>query len=177
MSAGTDTVPIDQDRFRAIMGCFPAGVAVIAATDAGGRPRGFTSTAVSSVSVRPPLLLVCVDRTSNTLPALRHSGAFVVNFLAAGREAISQLFASKHEDKFRGLAWRPSDIAEGAPILVGDCAAHAECRIVQEVEAGDHVVLIGRVEAGDVVPDEPPMVFRQGVYRRWPLDAVARRTG
>lgn len=164
---------VDPGRYRAIMGSYPAGVVVITAIDAAGEPRGLTSTALCSVSIDPPLLLVCVDKTSNTLPGLRHSRAFVANLLAAGSEHISQRFASKLERKFEGLQWRPSPVADGAPIVDDHCAAYAECRCVQEIEAGDHVILIARVDGGEVASDGTPLVFRSGVYRAWPFDVPA----
>jgi flavin reductase (DIM6/NTAB) family NADH-FMN oxidoreductase RutF len=166
-------MPIAPDLFRSIMGSFPAGVAVVTAVAEDGTPRGLTSNAVCSVSLDPPLLLVCVDRDSNTLAALNHSGSFVVNFLAGGRERLSQWFARKNPDKFRDVDWRPSELADGAPILSADCVAYAECRTVQEIEAGDHVIFLGEVGGGDVVIGGAPLIFRRGEYRDWPVEAGA----
>ena len=129
------------------MASYPAGVAVVTTLDTDGTPRGLTTTAVSSVSAEPPLLLVCVDLTSRTLPALRAGGRFVVNFLREGRSELARLFASKAEDKFAGVEWRPS--ATGMPVLEADALAWAECVTVHEIEPGDHVVLLGQVEDGD----------------------------
>jgi flavin reductase (DIM6/NTAB) family NADH-FMN oxidoreductase RutF len=162
-------MPVDAQLFRSIMGSFPAGVTVVTAIDATGTARGLTTTAVSSVSLDPPLLLVCVAKTSNTLPALRHSRAFVANFLAAGQERLAEVFASKDPDKFREVRWRPAPAAGGAPVLEDGCAAHAQCQCVQEIDAGDHVILVGRVEDGGVEAEAAPMLFRQGVYRGWPV--------
>jgi flavin reductase (DIM6/NTAB) family NADH-FMN oxidoreductase RutF len=158
---------VDVQRFRAIMGSFPAGVVVVTAVDADGEPRGLTGTAMCSVSADPPLLLICVDRSSNTLPALRHSRAFVVNILSSDAEHISQRFASKDKRKFDGVPWRPSEIADGAPIVEEHCTAYAECRCVEEIEAGDHIVFIARVDGGDVMAGGAPLVFRRGIYRAW----------
>lgn len=163
-------MPVDAETFRNVLGSIPAGVSVITAIGEDGHPRGLTSTAVCSVSLEPPLLLICVDKTSNTLPALRHARSFVVNVLADGREARSRQFASKDPDKFRGVRWEPSSVAHGAPILVADCAAHAACIVVGEHEAGDHIVFLASVEAGSLVPDREPLVFLRGAYRGWPLD-------
>src|SRR2546423_12069348 len=86
---------VDKATFFAIMGAFPTGVTIVTALDADGAPRGLTSNAVCSVSAEPPLLLVCVDTRSQTLPALQCSGRFVVNYLLAERDGLANLFASK----------------------------------------------------------------------------------
>jgi flavin reductase (NADH) len=154
-------VPVDRDLFVEIMASHPAGVAVVTTLDTDGTPRGLTTTAVSSVSAEPPLLLVCVDLTSRTLPALRAGGRFVVNFLREGRSELARLFASKAEDKFEAVEWRPS--TTGLPVLHADALAWAECATVHEIEPGDHVVLLGQVEDGDGAADEdaPLMYYRR----------------
>jgi len=163
-------VPVDRDLFVEIMASYPAGVAVVTTLDTDGTPRGLTTTAVSSVSAEPPLLLVCVDLTSRTLPALRAGGRFVVNFLREGRGELARLFASKADDKFDGVDWRPS--ASGIPVLAADALAWAECVTVHELEPGDHVVLLGQGEEGACAADDdaPLMYYRRswGVWRPAP---------
>jgi flavin reductase (NADH) len=163
-------MPVDRDTFVEIMASYPAGVAIVTAREADGTPRGLTTTAVSSVSADPPLLLVCVDLTSRTLPALRAGGRFVVNFLREGRGELARLFASKRDDKFEQVAWRPT--ASGLPVLAEDALAWAECVTVHELEPGDHVVLLGQVEEGAGAADEdaPLMYYRRswGVWRPAP---------
>ncbi|MFI6736350.1 flavin reductase family protein [Nonomuraea sp. NPDC050451] len=154
---------VDAGRFRAIFGALPTAVAVVTVLDRDSVPRGLTCNAVTAVSLRPPLLLVCVDRQARSLPALRRSGAFAVNFLAEGRHELAARFAGKGEDKFAGLRWTPSP-ANGAPLLAQDVVAHAGCRLVEVIEAGDHWILLGLVESGDV-HDRPPLVYRNGEYR------------
>jgi flavin reductase (DIM6/NTAB) family NADH-FMN oxidoreductase RutF len=171
-------VPVDRDTFLEIMASYPAGVAIVTTRDADGTPRGLTTTAVSSVSADPPLLLVCVDRTSRTLPALRAGGRFVVNFLREGRAELARLFASKRDDKFEHVVWRPS--ASGIPVLEDDALAWAECVIVQELEPGDHVVLLAHLEEGAGAPsdeDAPLMYYRRswGVWRPAPRDIERHR--
>jgi flavin reductase (DIM6/NTAB) family NADH-FMN oxidoreductase RutF len=95
---------VDKTTFFAIMGAFPTGVTVVTALDEHGEPRGLTSSATCNVSAELPLMLVYVDKRSNTQPALRHGGKFVVNFLNAGRGDLSNLFASKAADRFAGAA-------------------------------------------------------------------------
>ena len=148
-SSETASAGLGRDEFFAIMSAFPTGVAVVTTRDEQGRPRGLTAQSVASVSAEPPLLLVCIDRASRTLPALRASGQFVVNFLRADRDALCAIFASRAEDKFARVAWR--EAANGMPVLHDDSLAYAECTTEQELEVGDYVVVIGLVGGG-----EPP---------------------
>ncbi len=160
-------MPIGSEQFREIFGSFPTAVAIITAVDEQGEPRGFTCNAVCSVSVTPPLLLISVDKRSQTLPALESSQAFVVNFLSASGQEASQVFAGKGQDKFTHVRWLPSEAAGGAPILSDTALAYAECRVVQTVEAGDHWLFIGQVEGGDTHAREP-LLYCKGEYSIWP---------
>src|SRR3989442_3864892 len=134
-------MPVDRETFAEIMASSPSGVAFVTTLDEAGEPKGLTTSAVASVSAEPPLLLVCVDFTSRTLPALRAGGRFLVNFMRAGTAELCRLFASKAEDKFAAVAWRPTE--SGMPLLHEDAIAWAAGVTVQEVEAGDPVVLVG----------------------------------
>lgn len=157
---------MDRATFFAIMGAFPTGVGIVTALDADNQPRGLTTNALCSVSAEPPLLLVCVDKRSQTLPALRHSGRFVVNYLSAGRDALANLFASKEPDKFADVAWRPG--GNGMPLLHEDSLAFAECTTVQEIDAGDHIVFLGQVDAGEPpVPASQPLMYFRRTYGTW----------
>ena len=151
------------------MACFPTGVAIVTAHEAGGRPRGLTLSAFCPVSLEPPLVLVCIDRSSNTLPALQASGGFTVNFLAGGRDHLAVLYASKAEEKFEGIAWRRPELPEGGPVLHGDSAAYAVCLTRQAIEAGDHWVFIGEVREGAVIEGRLPLVYHRRAY----VDLVA----
>jgi len=167
---------LDKQTFFEIMASLPSGVAIVTTLDQDGTPRGLTSTAVSSVSADPPLLLVCVDLGSRTLPAIRRTGAFVVNFIREGRSDLCRLFASKHDDKFASVAWRLT--RRGLPLLYADAIAWAECTAVREIEAGDHVVLLGEVEAGEgAAPDDVPLMYYRrswGIWRPAPVKGARR---
>ena len=158
----TTTMPVGRETFFQIMSAFPTGVAIVTTLEADGTPRGLTTNAVTSVSADPPILLVCIDRDSRTLPALRESRRFVVNFMRDDHAEICELFASKAADKFSAVAWTPG--LEGAPVLHEGAIAHAECITLEELEIGDHVVVTGRVEAGSGpnVDDVPIVWFRRG---------------
>jgi len=157
---------VDKATFFALMSAFPSGVTIVTTVDHAGRPRGLTCTAVCSLSAEPPLVLVCIDRRSHTLTAMRQAGRFVVNYLLAGRGDLSNRFATTEPDKFADVAWRPT--AHGLPVLFADSLASAECALVQEVPGGDHVILIGRVESGQLpAPGTQPLVYFRRSYVSW----------
>ena len=155
---------IDRQRFRDVMASFPTGVVVLTAFGRDSLPRGLTVSAFCAVSLEPPMALACVDKTSNTLPAVQHAGGFTANILAAGREQLARRMASKLSDKFDGIAWRPPASAHGGPILEDDCAAYAVCTLRDTIEAGDHWILIGKVVEGAHVDGVSPMIFSRRGY-------------
>jgi flavin reductase (DIM6/NTAB) family NADH-FMN oxidoreductase RutF len=165
-------MPVDRDRYRALAGSFPTGVTIVTALDASGAPRGLTTQSFVGLSTEPPLVIVALDKTSRTLPIIRAHRSFVVNFLKHGAEDVATLFASKSDDKFSAVKWKPSAAANGSPILHESAVAYAECAIDREVEAGDHWILIGSVEGGDVL-DGTPLLYYKRTYAAWPEEKPA----
>lgn len=165
-------MPVSRELFRVISSSFPTGVVIVATLGDGGEPKGLTSQAYLGLSTDPPLMLVAIDKTSRTLHALRTHKAFVINFLKEGAEDIATLFASKADDKFKGLEWEPASAAGGAPILRGASLAYAACRVTQVQEAGDHVIFIGSVEAGETLGGTPLMYYKR-TYAAWPEERPA----
>jgi flavin reductase (DIM6/NTAB) family NADH-FMN oxidoreductase RutF len=158
---------LDRATFFATMGAFPTGVTIVTTLDGQGEPKGLTSNAICSVSADPCLLLVCVDQASNTLPGLRFSRRFVVNYLGPGAAALATLFASKEPDKFRGVEWKPA--LNGMPLLHRDSIAHAECTTVDEIVAGDHIILLARVDSGQPPRSEDlPLMYFRRQFATWP---------
>ena len=155
---------IDAQRFREVMSIFPSGVVVLTAFGDDGRPRGLTVSAFCAVSLDPPLALVCIDKTSNTLPAVQHTGGFTANILAAGREQLARRMATKLSDKFDRLDWDRPGSKAGGPILQNDTAAYAVCALRDTIEAGDHWILIGIVIEGAHKEGVTPMVFARRAY-------------
>jgi flavin reductase (DIM6/NTAB) family NADH-FMN oxidoreductase RutF len=153
--------PMDLMLFREVLASFPAGVVIVTAMDAEGRPMGLTVSAFCSVSAVPALVCVCVDAGSNTLPAIRHSGALTINILAAGREKLALRFASKRKDKFDIVDWAPAPHDRGGPILTSDAAAHLVCVVDREVEAGDHSLFIAEAIGAGVQVGHPPLVYHR----------------
>jgi flavin reductase (DIM6/NTAB) family NADH-FMN oxidoreductase RutF len=164
-------VPVTREEFFAIMSAFPTGVAIVTTLEPDGTPRGLTTNAVTSVSADPPILLVCVDRASRTLPALLHTKRFVVNFMRDDCAELCALFASKAEDKFAHVDWTPG--AGGVPILHEGAVAHAECTTLEELEIGDHVVVTGLVVEGAAPrPEDVPIVYFRKAFTSAPSPPV-----
>ena len=151
----------DASALHTVMGCFATGVTVITTRDQGGRPYGLTANAVTSLSLEPPLLLICVDRKAETFPHFFDSKIFVLNILSAEQEEISRRFARTGGDKFAGIAYRVGHL--DTPILEGTLG-HVECRIIETLEGGDHVIHVGEVEYAEA-RDGPPLIFYRGRYR------------
>ena len=137
---------IEKEFFRQVMGQFATGVTVVAtATNAG--LSGLTVNSFTSVSLDPPLVLVCIDLTSHTLPFLRASGHFAVSFLTNEQEALSRCFATTSAERYDRFCQAPYHVAAtGSPILDG-ALAFVDTRIVAEYPGGDHAIFIGQVEA------------------------------
>lgn len=130
------------------------GVAVVTSADAAGTPFGMTCNSLTSVTLSPPTLLICVDLRSRTLAALRDRRAFAVNLLRDGSRSTAELFASSGMDRFDQVRWRGSPVT-GLPWLVDDTHAMAECRISDLITVGDHAVVFGtvvNVEGGEGGP-------------------------
>ena len=155
---------IDPLRFREVMASFPSGVVVLTAFGDDDRPRGLTVSAFCAVSLEPPLALACIDKTSNTLPAVQHARGFTANILAAGREPLARRMASKLTDKFDGIAWRRPRAGPGGPILEEDAAAFAVCTLRDTIEAGDHWILMGLVTEGEHREGVQPLIYSRRTY-------------
>lgn len=161
---------LDSTAFFEMMSAFPSGVGIVTTLDEDGEPRGLTTTAITSVSGKPPMLLVCVDRDSRTLPALRRHGSFVVNFVRVGRDDLALKFASRADDKFAGIDWKPSSL--GAPVLTDHVVGWVECETDQVIEAGDHILFLGRALDGHPPhPDHAPVVYFQRQFGIWAAEA------
>lgn len=157
-------MPFDARELRRVMGTFCTGVTVITTRDDAGRPFGLTANAVTSLSLDPPLVLICVDRKAESHAHFFTSKVFVVNVLSEAQEAISRRFAVSGGEKFTDVPCRPGRL--GALVLEGTLA-HLECRIVETHEGGDHVIHVGQVEHGEIHGGRP-LLFFQGKYGRLP---------
>jgi 3-hydroxy-9,10-secoandrosta-1,3,5(10)-triene-9,17-dione monooxygenase reductase component len=148
-------------RFRRVLGRYPTGATIITAFGADG-PVGMAVNSFTSVSLEPPLVLFCAAKSSSTWPHIRRAGAFTVNVLGVDDEQLCRRFALKGADRFRDV---PHGVgATGAPILKG-VAAHLDCTIDALHDAGDHVIVVGRVADLEADDEIEPLVFHGGAYR------------
>lgn len=132
----------DPAELRQVLGCFVTGVTVVTTLEPGGAPRGFTANSFTSVSLDPPLVLVCVGRKATSHDVFTAGGGFAVNILSHGQQEVSARFASRGADKFAGLAWRPG---QGGGALLEGSLAWLDCRLERVIPAGDHSILLGEV--------------------------------
>jgi flavin reductase (DIM6/NTAB) family NADH-FMN oxidoreductase RutF len=155
-------MPISADEFKAALGLRASGVSIVTAR-AGDEVHGMTMTDFAGVSLSPPLALICADKSANTLKVIQKGGNFAINLLASGQQALSNKFASKKDEwtRFEGL--RCAQAATGAPLIPGALAS-LDCRVVAQHDAGDHVVVVGQIEAF-VRGEGDPLLYFCGGYR------------
>ena len=151
---------INPTDLRSFAGHFATGVAVVTTQSPDGALSGVTINAVTSLSLTPPLFLICLDHKSNTLASIFASGHFALHFLAKDQTHVSRVFASKSDDKFAEVDHRIGKT--GSPIIDGVLAA-AECRLAEICAGGDHMILIGQVETIHMHGGEP-LLFHRGAY-------------
>lgn len=153
----------DARTLRDAMGCFATGVTVVTAMSNSGEPVGLTANSFTSVSLDPALLLVCIANNSGSLKILREVDHFAVNVLHIGQQPVSNTFARPGDDRFAAIAWQRGQ--NDSPLLSG-ALANFECAKHEMVDAGDHVILIGRVERAKYEPRRDPLLYYGGKYRR-----------
>jgi flavin reductase (DIM6/NTAB) family NADH-FMN oxidoreductase RutF len=162
VSTEPQTSHITPRHFRDVLGHFPTGVAVVTAMGGDGEPIGMAVGSFTSVSLDPPLVAFLPDRGSSTFPAIRAVGSFCVNVLAGGQEELCRRFAMKGADRFSQASWHPAT-RTGSPVLE-DAVAWIDCEMGDVHEAGDHLIVIGRVVDLDVQTPTLPLLFFQGGY-------------
>ncbi|ESZ57166.1 flavin reductase [Mesorhizobium sp. L103C119B0] len=150
----------DSGEFRRALGSFLTGVTIVTTIGPEGEPRGFTANSFTSVSLDPPLVLVCIAHKALGHPVFATSKSFAINVLNEGQKAASGIFASKVADKFAAVAWRPG--RTGSPVLDGSVASF-DCDMERLVEAGDHSILIGRVRDFEHNSSQP-LGYCRGAY-------------
>jgi len=161
--------PVTPSRFRAAMGAFATGVAVVT-TEWQGTRQGMTVNSLTSVSLAPCLLLVCLRKGSATGAAIQASGAFAVNLLTEGQEALARRFVGPLGDRFMGLP--PTRCNLGQPLLP-ECLAHLSCRLHAIHPGGDHDILMGEVTSCTAL-EGAPLVFYRGRFGRYLPEAAAQ---
>jgi flavin reductase (DIM6/NTAB) family NADH-FMN oxidoreductase RutF len=153
---------VESAEFRRALGHFAASVTVVTTQLEDGQRAGITVTAFSSLSLDPPLVLVCLNKRARLHDRLRPGGHFAVNILAEDQEFVSRRFASSEPDQFREIGY--SDGATGVPLIQGAIAA-IECRIVELLPGGDHTIFVAQVESTHITEGKPLVYFRGGYGR------------
>lgn len=147
---------IDEAGFRKAMSCFASGVTVVT-TAYDGVAYGMTVSAFSSLSLVPPLVLICVEKSARIHDAIPKAERFAVNILRAGQEAISNKFATRSDDRFEGMNVRQGKL--NVPLL-DDSLAIVECRLHASLPGGDHTIYVGEVVAAEIGEGQPLLYFR-----------------
>ena len=150
---------LDPDAFRAVMGRFASGVTVVTATDEAGSAYGMTVSAFASVSLLPPLVVMCIDHAASLHDTLANAPFFAVNILASSQEPIARRFADTGAQRFEGIGYRNGE--NGVPIL-NDVLAFVECKRVSSTEAGDHTIIVGETVAASMRDARPLLYYRGG---------------
>lgn len=151
---------LDPGNLRQFAGQFPTGVAVVTAYDGADRLHGLTLNAVTSVSLDPPLYLVCLNNSSNTLSAILENRMFGINFLSEHQQSVSRVFASKSDNKFDSIPYQRGH--QRVPLLQ-EAVATAVCRVENIFPGGDHQIVVGRLETYDIAGGHP-LMFLRGQY-------------
>ena len=150
---------VDPDAYRAVLGRFASGVTVVTARDEQGRDHGMTVSAFSSVSLSPPLIMICVGHDASLRPVIETAKYFGVSILSASQEALSRRFATLG-DRFEGIGFERGEL--GGVALLDGALAFLECRIVARHPAGDHTIVVGEVENASNRDDRPLLYYRGG---------------
>lgn len=153
----------DARTLRDAMGCFATGITVVTSIGEDGAPVGLTANSFTSVSLDPPLLLVCIANGAGTAPILRKAEHFAVNMLQTSQQPTSNRFAGKGEDRFAATQWQEGET--GVPLLDGSLGSF-ECKRHAVHDGGDHFILVGEVVRAQFEPRRDPLLYFRGKYRR-----------
>jgi flavin reductase (DIM6/NTAB) family NADH-FMN oxidoreductase RutF len=154
-------MPVSSADFRSALSRFASGVTVVTTKDQEGKQFGITVSAFCSVSLDPPLVLICIEKIAGSHHAFEQSGRFTINILSANEASVSEHFASLIEDKFAGIEYAVDE--HGIPILPGSIAT-LQCVLFKTLDGGDHSIFIGQVEHV-IVRGADPLIYFNGGYR------------
>lgn len=152
-------MPVEKAEFRQALGHFAAAVTVVTMVRDDNVPAGITVTAFSSLSLDPPLVLICIDKRARLHDQLQIDRAFAVNILGEDQENVSRRFAQSDPEQFREVGWTPGPM--GTP-LIQNAICSIECRITDLLPGGDHTIIVGEVESTRIREGKPLCYFRGG---------------
>jgi len=150
---------IDHDAFRAVLGRFASGVTVVTSVDQNGNDEGMTVSSFCSLSLDPPMVLFCVDRTASMFESLAASRGFIVNILSESQEPLARRFSGPDANRFDGIGYQRG---AGGAVILDDVLGYLECRRVGSHQGGDHRIYIGEVEAAHSNEGRPLLYYRGG---------------
>lgn len=153
---------IDPKDLRNVMGHFATGVAIVTTKDRTGKVYGLTANALTSLSLDPPLLLICVDKGADCYACFEESKIFAVNFLSEDQEQLSRRFATKGIEKFEEVQYHQGQL--GVTLLEG-AMGYLECKVVAGYEGGDHTIYVGEIQTAEASGDRPLLFFKGKYYR------------
>ncbi len=156
-------MPIDPTEFRSVLGRFASGITVIATRDASGANHGMTVSAFSSLSLVPPLVIVCIGHAATISGAIATATHFGVSVLGAHQQAVAQRFAESDTDRFEGIA---TSLGIGNVPLIDGAIGWLACKVQARHEGGDHTIVVGEVLDAGTREGEPLLHYR-GIYRRF----------
>lgn len=165
---------VDEATFRQAMTCFPSGVTIVTMVDDLDQRWGFTASAFASLSLEPPLVLVCLDRSANCYPSFCVTDRFAINILGADHEPLARRFATKGIDKFEGVDFQPGEFR--LPLL-SDAVVTLECQRSALMPGGDHVILIGEPLSIRLGSGTPAVLFNRRFWRFLEVAAVVQSNG
>jgi flavin reductase (DIM6/NTAB) family NADH-FMN oxidoreductase RutF len=155
-------MPVTPDQFRAVLGRFASGITILTARNAKDEDHGMTASAFCSVSLEPPLVLACIENSTDMFQILRADQHFGISILSEDQEALSRRFAELPAGRFDGVGYSRGD---SGVLLLDDAIAHLECRCVARHRAGDHDIIIGAVEDAHIgSPAGRPLLYYRGGY-------------
>lgn len=169
---GEDRCLLRRDLFKTVSSQWPSGVAVVTAVDESGAPHGLTMSAVLALSLDPMQYLISVDRNSTTLPSIKSSSRFCINFLSKTQVDVGRHFASKSANKFSSMSHRISD---WGPPIIPDAVSAIICHVSAVLPAGDHEMIVGDVLDMEHRGGEPLVYFNRGFYAVGPGHAAMER--
>lgn len=150
---------IDSDTFRSVLGRFATGITIVTARDAAGADHGMTVSAFCSLSLKPPMVLVCVDHVASMHELLLGHPPFGVSILSSDQEDYSRRFAAEEFDRFDGIAYSRGEFGV---VLLENALAHLECRVIQHYDAGDHTIFTAEVDRAEPKDGRPLLYYRGG---------------
>jgi flavin reductase (DIM6/NTAB) family NADH-FMN oxidoreductase RutF len=154
---------IDSETFRSVLGRFASGVAIITARGDDELDHGMTVSAFCSLSLDPPLILVCVSHEASMHELMCGHPTFGISVLSSTQEAYSRRFAAEEDDRFDGIAY---ERGENGVVLLTDALAHMECHVIAHHDAGDHTIFIGEIDRAATKDEGAPLLYYRGGYAR-----------